>query len=63
MPKCTGNHKFTLFISGGKHLEHVEAIRKLLNDHYDSDFCLDVINIDEEPQIAEEKNLVATPVL
>jgi len=58
-------YEFRLYVAGRtpKSVEIIEELIKLLEDALDGHYHLEVIDIIESPQLAEESKILATPAL
>lgn len=56
---------FKLFLTGGNpnHAQACEGLRRLCEEHLRGRYELQVIDIKENPEVAEEENILATPTL
>ena len=58
-------YEFRLYLTGRtpKSLTVIEELTKLLEDAFDSHYNLEVIDIIENPELAEKAKILATPTL
>ncbi|WP_013325372.1 circadian clock KaiB family protein [Gloeothece verrucosa] len=58
-------HLFKLDLDGNnpKSVKDLKSIKKVLDLEFDNNYTLEVIDVIQKPQLAEEQNIVFTPTL
>ncbi|MDB6036581.1 MAG: KaiB protein [Verrucomicrobiales bacterium] len=56
---------FTLFVAGGSSRSRtaIASLRQICAEHFPNDCDLTIVDVLKEPELAEEKNVLATPTL
>lgn len=60
-----GSFQFTLFVSGqsAKSLSAIANLRRICDEHLAGSHDIEVIDVAERPECAEEERILATPTL